>query len=168
MDAYVVNFNTIVKDGSSISLHASVLQRITSPIRQGPLHQADVEFLQAITLERLADNIPVQSNSVAIDILVGSDYLSNIIDGDRITLPSGLLLLSSKLGYVLTGRYPYQAEGEVNNVSSCMVTIMSQNDSPCVSDFWNLETIGICDPIHVRDDDRALDKFNNTICYQEG
>ena len=34
--------------------------------------------------------------------------------------------------------------------------------------FWNLEAIGICDPIHVKDDDRALDKFNNTICYQEG
>ena len=105
---------------------------------------------------------------MTIDILVGSDYFWNIIDGDRITLPSGLLLLSSKLGYVLTGRYPDPAEGEVNNVSSCMVTIMSQNDSPCLSDLWNLETIGICDPIHVKDDDRALDKFNNTICYQEG
>ena len=66
----------------------------------------------------------------------------------------------------LTGRYPDLAEGEVN-VSSCMVTIMSQNDSPCLSDFWNLETIGICDPLHPKDDDRALDKFN-TICYEEG
>ena len=37
-----------------------------------------------------------------------------------------------------------------------------------VHDFWNLETIGVCDPIHVEDDDRALEKFNNTICYQEG
>ena len=169
LDTYVVNFNIIAKDGSSISLHANVLQQITSPIRRGPLHQADVEFLQAIAPERLADDIPVQSNSVAIDILVGSDYFWNIIDGDRITLPSGLLLLSSKLGYVLTGRYPDPAEGEVNNnVSSCIVTIMSQNDSPCLSDFWNLETTEIYDPIHVKDDDRALDKFNNTICYQEG
>ena len=105
---------------------------------------------------------------MAIDILVGSDYFRNIIDGDRITLPSGLLLLSSKLGYVLTGRYSDPAEGEINNISSCMVTIMSQNDSPCLNDFWNLETIGICDPIHVKDDNRALDKFNITIRYQEG
>ena len=90
LDTYVVNFNIIVKDGSSISLHAIVLQQITSPIRQGPLHQADVEFLQAIAPERLADDIPAQSNSVAIHILVGLDYFWNIIDGDRITLPSGL------------------------------------------------------------------------------
>ena len=45
---------------------------------------------------------------------------------------------------------------------------MSQDESPCLSDLWNLETIGICDPIHVRDDDKALNKFNSTICYQEG
>ena len=63
----------------------------------------------------------------------------------------------SKLGYVLTERYPDPDEVEVNNVSSCMVTIMSQSDSLCLSDFWNLETIGICDPIHIKDDDRALD-----------
>ena len=137
MDTYVVNFNIIVKDGSLISLHANVLQQITSPIRRDPLHQGDVEFLPAIAAERLAGDIPVQSNSVAIGIVVGSDYFWNVIDGDRITLPSGLLLLSSKLRYVLTGRYPDPAEGEVNNVSSCMVTIMLQNDSPCLSDFWN-------------------------------
>ena len=67
LDTYVVNFNIIIKDDSSLSLHANVLQQITSPIRRGPLHQADVEFLQAIAPERLADDIPVQSNSVAID-----------------------------------------------------------------------------------------------------
>ena len=45
---------------------------------------------------------------------------------------------------------------------------MAQNDSPCLSDLWNLETIGIHDPIHVGDDDKALHKFNSTIHYQEG
>ena len=59
LDTYVVNFNIIVKDGLSISLHANVLQQIISPIWRGPLHQADVEFLQAIAPERLADDIPV-------------------------------------------------------------------------------------------------------------
>ena len=53
-----------------------------------------------------------------------------------------------------------------NTISSCLV--MSQNDCPYLSDLWNLETIGIGDPIHVRDDDEALNKFNSTICCQEG
>ena len=68
-----------------------MLQQITSPIRQSPLHQGDVEFFQTIAPERMAYYIPVQSNSMAIDILLGSDYFWNIIDRDRITLPSGLL-----------------------------------------------------------------------------
>ena len=49
-----------------------------------------------------------------------------------------------------------------------MITVMLQSDSPCLSDFWNLETIGISDPIDVKDDDRTLEKFNNTISSQEG
>ena len=46
-------------------LHVNVLQQITGPIRRGPLHQADVEFLQAIIPERLADSIPVQPDLVS-------------------------------------------------------------------------------------------------------
>ena len=144
-NTYVVNFNTIIKDGSSISLHTNMLQQITSSIQQGPLYQGDVEFLPAISPERLTDDIILQTNSVAINFLVGSDYFWNIIDVDKITLPSKLLLLlSSKLGYLLTGRHSDPAKGEfTNNASSCMVAIMSQNDSPCLSDFgtansWNL------------------------------
>ena len=49
-----------------------------------------------------------------------------------------------------------------------MITVMPQSDSPCLSDIWKLETIGISDPLDVKDDDRALEKFNNTVSYQEG
>ena len=115
----------------------------------------------------MADSIPVQPDLASIDILLGSDYFWNIIDRERIVLPSGLLLLSSKLGYILTGRYLDPTKGDIddNTISSCLV--MSQNDYPCLSDLWNLETIGIGDPIHVRDDDEALNKFNSTIRCQE-
>ena len=68
----------------------------------------------------------------------------------------------------MTGRYSDPTEEVNNDVSSCMVTIIPQSDSPCLSDFWSLETIGISDPIHIKDDDRTLEKFNNTISYQEG
>ena len=166
IETYVVDFNMVAKDGLLIPLQANVLQQITGPIQRGPLHQADVEFLQAITPERLADSIPVQSDLAPIDILLGSDYFWSVIEGERIILPSGLLLLSSKLGYILTGRYLDPTKRDVDKISSCLV--MSQNDNPCLSDLWDLETIGISDPIHVRDDDRALSKFNSTICYQEG
>ena len=132
LETYVVNFNIITKEGMLMSVCANVLQQITGPIRRGPINQADVEFLQAIAPERLADSIPTQSSSATIDILLGSDYFWNVIEGDRIVLPSGLLLLSSKLGYILTGRYgvyldPIEGDIDNNRISSCLV--MSQNDN---------------------------------------
>jgi len=44
---------------------------------------------------------------------------------------------------------------------------MAQNDHPHLSDLWTLETIGIYDPVHVKEDDKALERFN-TICYLKG
>ena len=110
LEMSVVEFTITTKEGLPVILHANVLQQITSPIRRGPLPQAHTEFLQAIAPDKLADNIPVQLSSATIDILLGSDYFWNIVDGGRIVLPSGLLLVSSKLGYILTGKYPDPTE----------------------------------------------------------
>jgi len=44
---------------------------------------------------------------------------------------------------------------------------MAQDDHPHLSDLWTLETIGIHDPVHVKEDDTALEKFN-VICYRKG
>ena len=101
----LVNFTIITKKSSSMRLCANVLNQITSPIQRGPLQKADLEFLQSITSEKLADVIPTSAETAIIDILVGSDYFWNIVDVERIMLPSGLLLLSSKLGYLLTGKF---------------------------------------------------------------
>ena len=73
-------------------------------------------FLQAI---RLADSIPVQPDLASIDILLGSDYFCNIIERERIVLPSGLLLFS-KLGYILTGRYLDPTKGDIDD-NTCLV-----------------------------------------------
>ena len=35
-------------------------------------------------------------------------------------------------------------------------------------DFWRLETIGISDPLEITDDDKALETFNSSICFEDG
>ena len=53
----------------------------------------------------LADAIPYSSENATVDILIGSDYFWDIVElSDRISLPSGLYLVPSRLGYILTGR----------------------------------------------------------------
>ena len=129
MDTYVIHFTIITKEGTHMNLHANVLDQITSPIQRGPLPQTDLEFLQSITPEKLADIIPRSSKVATVDILVGSDYFWSIVDVGRITLPSGLLLLSSKLGYILTGKFmDPSSDVKANQLLACFVmTQMNQS-----------------------------------------
>ena len=50
---------------------------------------------------------------------------------------------------------------EMNLLSSADVSVMG---NPNIEDFWSLETIGITDSLHVTDDDKALEQFNDLIC----
>ena len=90
---------------SPLQLHANVVHKITGPIQRGPLQSSDLEFLLSISPEKTADTIPKNSEPTNIDLLIGSDYFWNILGTEKVTLPSGLYLVSSKVGYILTGKY---------------------------------------------------------------
>ena len=106
IDTYVVKFNVKLKDGSSMLLFANVLKQITGNIQRSPLHQNDVEFLKLIPSHRLADPIPCTQRTSTVDLLIGPDYFWDIVGGDKVTLPSGMFMLPSKFGYIVTGRSP--------------------------------------------------------------
>ena len=89
---------------------------------------------------------------------MGSDYFWEILEGERVVLPSSLLLLSSKFGYILTGKYNDPKAGAGEGVSTCVSTIYN----PCLSDMWNLDSIGIHESPNVKEDDRALEESNRT------
>jgi len=113
IDTYVVHFSIITKDGTQLDLQANVLNQITSPIQRGPL---DIEFLQLISPTQLADLIPESLEMASIDILVGSDFFWSIVGSGRVVLPSGLFLLSSKLVYLLIGKFlDPRSDGECDN-----------------------------------------------------
>ena len=120
-----------------------------------------------------------------MDLLIGSDYFWSIVGTEKIVLPSWLFLISSKIGYILTGSYldPMISQKEIP-VSSCLVmtqvncavpamNLLSSADDPVtknpnVEDLWNLETIGIMEPVNITDDDRALEQFNKSVYFENG
>ena len=133
----------------------------------------------------MADHIPNTLESADVDILIGSDFFWNIIGGDKIVLPSGMFMLPSKFGYIVTGKCPdidcgiqsdhahtlYVAT-EVNQVAPevCLHCCVS---SPIVNklqleNLWSLEIIGIKDPLSTESDDEALDKFCKNIQFKDG
>ena len=54
---------------------------------------------------------------------------------------------------------------EMNLLSSSDILVTRNLN---IEDFWNLETIGITDSLDVTDDDKALEQFNELICYRDG
>ena len=64
-----------------------------------------MKFLMSISADRLADSIPDSLEPNTVDLLIGSDYFWLIVGAEKIVLPSGLFLISSKIGYILTGSY---------------------------------------------------------------
>jgi len=73
-------------------------------------------------------SISERGNTCTIDLLIGFDYFWDIVERDRVVLPSGLLLLSFRLGYIITERYRNHIEHE-QIVSSCAISSISSSCS---------------------------------------
>ena len=166
LNTHVVCFTFLAKDNPPIVLNANVLSQITGAIQRGLLLQSDLDFLHTIAPERLADSIPERGNTFTIDLLFGFDYFWDIVGKDRVVLPSGLLLLSSRLGYIITGRYHDHTEHDKQIVSSCAIATVT--DDRNLSDLWTLDRIGITESFDMNDDDKAQEQFNSTVCNKEG
>ena len=158
-----------------------MINKITGPIQRGLLQPSDLEFLLSISPEKMADTVPSNSEPSSVDLLIGSDYFWSILGTEKVILPSGLYLISSNL----TGKYsdPNHVSCK-SHISTCFVTtqvnhtlfevsLFSSSDdtitkSPNIEDFWRLETIGIGDSLDQTDDDRALEQFNSSVCFENG
>ena len=91
--------------------------------------------------------------------------------------------MASKMGWILTGKVKCQDGQSANSVSMLAYTsspIQTQlgaqlydkepatDSKPQLKDFWKLETLGISEPVSVNDDDKALQKFNEAVRFENG
>ena len=69
--------------------------------------------------------------------------------------------MSSKLGYILTGKYcdPIDTKDCEGQITACVVTSHACD---------RLEKIGITDSPYVKEDDEALEHINSTVSYRDG
>ncbi|KAL9958393.1 hypothetical protein ACROYT_G035399 [Oculina patagonica] len=91
----------------------------------------------------------------------------------------GLNLMASKLRWILTGRVKSQEAQFAPSVSMLTYTSspirahLAAQELPIehtttLEEFWKLETLGISEPVCVTDDDEALQKFNDTVRFEDG
>ncbi|GBL97117.1 hypothetical protein AVEN_127169-1 [Araneus ventricosus] len=74
----------------------------------------------------------------AIDILMESDILSQLMTSKSINLDSGLIGIEAKLGWCVTGM-----TNETYNDINSLTTLVMLVSNVSLSDFWKLEILGI-------------------------
>ena len=116
-----------MKDGSHFLMFANVLQQITVNIQKVPWQQKDIEFLQLIPQDKMANPVLHALESARSDLMVGLDYFYHIIGGDRIMLPSGIFMLPSRFGCIIPGRCPEVKSDEQGKRSFRMLITTNLN-----------------------------------------
>ncbi len=112
-----------LKDGNYMSMTANIVPSISGVIQRHPISLEHKEKLLALTQNlTLADTIPTETESNSLELLVGNDYYLDIIESEKIVVDTGLYLISSKFGWILSWRtYSGNTEeysNDINNVGS--------------------------------------------------
>lgn len=123
----------------------------------------------------MPDTLPSSCEKCDIDLPIGNNCYADIVSMKRITFKDGLYLLSSKFGWILSGRIHSEDSSTPENSLAALIYSSSQlaarffdfnkteddtSKDPNLKDFWKLETIGIRESPMISDDDKAISEFN--------
>lgn len=161
----MTELDVIGTDGFSIPVVANVVPQISCPVQIVPIDFEAQPYLRNV---ELAEPEIGQSKQVSVDVLIGSDYYYDFIGSDQIRCSNGLVLVSSKLGFVTSGRIKGSSSGETPlHLSTLFLSSPSTETSPSFSieKFWKLEDIGVKDHYDKNDDDAALESFNQKVRF---
>lgn len=134
----------------------------TTPLIQEEIHVFEIEVFHKKFPHYANYDFADPANDEPIDILIGNDYLLEILDmTSQIEVQQGLFILKSSLGWLISGRMEKQS----NKQSTVMLATKKAIES-----LWRLNTIGITDLNHskTKEEEIALAEFEQNICYEEG
>ena len=172
--------NIKLKNGTYLEVSANIVPVISGSVQRKAMKSSE-NFEHLVSSLELADDVPKMFESSSIDVLIGNDYYLDIIMSQRIEVQPGLYLLSSKLGWILTGR---SGDHEPSPTESNMLILTYGNDvtetsafttmdyvppqKPDLEDFWKVESIGIIDNSKTSTDEMVSEKFKETIKFEDG
>ncbi|GBM46537.1 hypothetical protein AVEN_17925-1 [Araneus ventricosus] len=157
-DIVEITLQNVQRTTRNIKIQAVVIDSITSAKIRIPS-----QFIRNIALEKgieLADN----STSERIYVLIGSDYISEILGERNIRISKRLIAADSIFGYLLQGK-----EEEIDGKDISANHLIAENeelDFDRVKDLWLLETIGINSDKEVSMSDKEILKsFEQNTTY---
>ena len=139
-----------IDKSTNIDIVALAVPVICAPLcrKYNKMAKEQNEFVKAL---KLADNGSHDNNNV--DILIGADIYWDIVSGNLKRNPkTGIVAISSELGWLLNGPVSREPEEDESGDDSCMsihtLSIQSEVEEKDeltaeVKKFWNLDVVGI-------------------------
>ena len=153
-------------DRDSVEISAINFPTICSPVRT----RVNTNYAHLRGLE-LADHNEASKDDT-IDILIGADHYWDFITGDIVRGEGGPIAISSKLGWLLSGRTTQSSSNNHSTMSNLILAgdpcqnsaIPNRNDEivDSLKRFWDTESIGITDN---KQDSHQDDKFLQNIQF---
>ncbi len=174
------------KNQEFITICANAVPFVTGNLHREALSSEDKEAIQHMSQDQFADVIPFHRDQFQPDLLIGLNCFFDLVEIAQVSvLPSGLRLIPSKLGFLLGGSAEVNRHEISNsridamhfktdmNVSMKTMNILFEPDPPLqqmpnLQELWDLNRIGISDSPYQKDDDVALEKFNQNLEFKDG
>ena len=94
----------VFKDGSTLNIRAYVVAQTAGSIQRCPVNLESLKTWEYLWTEFSLANLPSEQETSSAELLIGNEYYLDIILPQRIEIQLGLYVLSSKLGWTLSGR----------------------------------------------------------------
>ena len=171
-----VHFQLVLQNGSKLNIGAHSVDQISGSLYRPALPMADLEALSEYK-PFLADKVPEVEEHFEIELLLGLNCFLTLVQTDhQISLPSGLSIVPSSLGLLIGGSnadtnqslFGYQNAVDLPAVTFLNCTGGPENILPDATTLWSLPHIGIFDSAEENLDDKALERFNQSLVFKDG
>ncbi|EPB68238.1 Pao retrotransposon peptidase, partial [Ancylostoma ceylanicum] len=136
---------------------------ITKSTTQDHLQKRDWAFIKTNGLE-----VSQPKGPSCPQILLGCDQLWDIMSGSMIKLPSGLHLIATKFGYMISGK-----QSNDDQEDTTLLAVATEEERERWDKLWTLESAGLQEYTGTLKDEReltdkaVLKKFNETVVKQK-
>ncbi len=156
-------FEVSMKDalGGSHTIHATEVPVICAAVYRPQIPSKMMgPFLNLQLVESQKDGKPL-----TVDMLIGLDHYWQLVQPGIVQGPEGLVAQKTVFGWMVSGTLGTGVPG--NPVSHQLLCLNNVSEST-LSNFWDLETIGIIPERETPINDPLLDEFQDNLRFREG
>ncbi|XP_065203854.1 uncharacterized protein LOC135833945 [Planococcus citri] len=156
MESEKVIINIHTQNGDSKTLHLYSSNQIIPDLNPPDISAFKKSYPQFNHLYLADDGLQHHT-----DILIGLDYIIDILNWKKIDATPTATLLDTVFGWVLAIRHP--GSGKVG--THCLI---SKTLSDPLSQLWSLDTIGIREDLNNENEEPAIKQFQDSIQFKDG